>query len=230
MVIPSRTSTIFCHNFFSLCDPPAISEYKIPFPKSKPTDLVSPAVSGKEPLKIVHISDVHIDLSYTVGANTNCTYGICCYVYTPSDAPNVTDSPAGLWGDHKCDTPLNLAESLYAAIEELVPDAAFTLFTGDLVEGREWLTTHFEVVNDIDSAYTHMAGLKKVYATVGNHEASPVNSFPPESDDVPPDSSNQVNIHTLLHNDAFSIPVCMLGGISTLGFLCGKDLRALALL
>ena len=30
---------------------------------------------------------------------------------------------------------------MYAAVESLVPDKAFTIFTGDVVEGAVWLVT-----------------------------------------------------------------------------------------
>jgi sphingomyelin phosphodiesterase len=46
------------------------------------------------------------------------------------------------------------------------------------------MTTDSEVANDLDSAYGKMKSMlpnQLVYATVGNHEASPVNSFPPDA-------------------------------------------------
>jgi sphingomyelin phosphodiesterase len=143
-----------------------------------------PAVSGKTSLKVVHISDIHVDLSYTVGANYNCTKNICCRPYTTSDDVGVTAFPAGEYGSVYCDSPLSLEESMYAAIESLVPDAAFTIFTGDVVEGAVWLVTDSEVQNDLDSAYNKMSSLNLVYGVVGNHDAAPVNSFPPPTIDT----------------------------------------------
>lgn len=200
MDIPSLTSMLWCYEVYNLCDVPEVRPYELTFPKTEPSNRTRPAVSGKEPLKVVHISDIHVDLSYTVGANSNCTEDICCYIYTTEDAPNATDSPAGPWGNHNCDSPLNLEESLYAAIQSVAADAEFTLFTGDLVEGREWMTTHTEIVNDINSAYTHISGLNLVYGAVGNHEASPVNSFPQAGIDVPTDQTNQYMYETLATN------------------------------
>jgi sphingomyelin phosphodiesterase len=40
------------------------------------------------------------------------------------------------------------------------------------------------VTNDLNDAYTRMAVLGEAYAVVGNHDVSPVNSFPPESVDT----------------------------------------------
>jgi sphingomyelin phosphodiesterase len=148
MQIPSRTSTLWCAEIYGLCDVPAVQNYTMTFPrqKKKLQTIVRPQPTGnKQPqLKVVHISDIHVDLGYTVGASTNRTEDICCYAYTADMAPGVTDYPAGPWGDDACDSPLRLSESMYKAIKRTVPDAAFTLFTGDLVEGREWSTTHDE--------------------------------------------------------------------------------------
>lgn len=68
---------------------------------------------------------------------------------------------------------------MYAAIKELVPSAALTLFTGDIVDHAVWLTTQSQNILDINDAYTRMSGLPPVYGTAGNHEASPSNAFPP---------------------------------------------------
>jgi sphingomyelin phosphodiesterase len=85
-----------------------------------------PGPSGETPIQIVHISDIHVDLFYETGASYNCTKNICCRPYTTGDEPGVTDYPAGEYGNHACDSPLTLEESLYAAVESLVPDRAFT--------------------------------------------------------------------------------------------------------
>jgi sphingomyelin phosphodiesterase len=67
---------------------------------------------------------------------------------------------------------------MYAAIKSIVPNAALTLFTGDIVDHAVWLVNKPQNIEDINDAYTRMSGLNYVYGTIGNHEASPANAFP----------------------------------------------------
>jgi sphingomyelin phosphodiesterase len=62
------------------------------------------------------------------------------------------------------------------------------------------LTTSKDITTDIDSCYSHMAGLRLVYGAVGNHEANPVNSFPPEGVQTLANYSNQYMYNTLAAN------------------------------
>jgi sphingomyelin phosphodiesterase len=76
MTIGTRTSELFCLTVFGLCQWPEIQEYTVSM-SDKPAT-TRPAPSGESPLQIVHISDIHVDLSYETGANYNCTKNICC--------------------------------------------------------------------------------------------------------------------------------------------------------
>jgi sphingomyelin phosphodiesterase len=59
---------------------------------------------------------------------------------------------------------------MYAAIKSIVPNAALTLFTGDIVDHAVWLTNQSQNLLDINNAYSRMFGLTNVYGVVGNHE------------------------------------------------------------
>ncbi|QIX01469.1 hypothetical protein AMS68_006986 [Peltaster fructicola] len=182
MIPGSHSSIVLCASFFGLCPYPAPRDYTVKFPSAKP-DTSTPAPSGGQPLKFVHFSDIHVDLSYEVGANYNCTKPICCRPFTPADAPGNTSYPAEMYGNTNCDSPVSLEQSMYAAIRSTVPDAAFVIFTGDLVEGAVWLVTEAENTADIHDAYENQMAsyFSLVYGTAGNHEAAPVNSYPPQS-------------------------------------------------
>ncbi|KAJ6438415.1 Sphingomyelin phosphodiesterase [Purpureocillium lavendulum] len=179
MKLGSRTSDAFCTTVLGLCGYPDVASWNVPFPSPKPAG-GRPKPSGKKPLKVVHYSDIHIDPLYVTGSSANCTKPICCRPYTDADKPGTSKSPAGPNGDHSCDTPVSLEESMYKAINSLVPDAVFTLFTGDIVDHAIWKTTQAYNTDTIQHAYASMnQTLKVVYGTAGNHEAQPVNSFPP---------------------------------------------------
>lgn len=183
LTVGTHTAELFCTTLFGLCDYPAVRDYEVTFPTAKPANATRPSPSGQEPIKVVHFSDIHVDLSYEVGANYNCTKPICCRPYTSADAPGNTSYPAGEYGEVTCDAPLSLEESMYAAIQDVASDAAFAIFTGDVVEGAVWLVTEKENTDDIDDAYQNrmQSTFPLLYGTTGNHEAAPVNSFPPDT-------------------------------------------------
>jgi sphingomyelin phosphodiesterase len=125
MTVGTKTSQLFCLTIFGLCQWPAVDTSYTPSFSAKPAK-TRPTPSGKQPLKVVHISDIHVDLSYETGASYNCTKNICCRPYTPADAPGNTSYPAGPFGNAACDSPVTLEASLYSAVESLVPSRAFT--------------------------------------------------------------------------------------------------------
>lgn len=84
--------------------------------------------------QVIHFSDVHIDRSYTAGAEADCTKPICCRNFDGATA-NVSE-PAGPNGNSNCDSPVTLADSMLEAAQQFANDAAFTIFTGDVVEGK----------------------------------------------------------------------------------------------
>ncbi|KAI1103077.1 putative acid sphingomyelinase [Jackrogersella minutella] len=186
MRIGSRTSRLFCAALAGLCAPPKVEQQpprgrNISFPTPEPRATRPPASGlAPPPLRVVHFSDVHVDPLYVVGASAVCGKPICCREYTDADRPGNNDSPAKSHGEHTCDSPASLEESMYAAIRAVVPDAEFSIFTGDIVDHALWDTSQTQNTLGIEDAYARMAdaGLR-VYGTAGNHEASPANAFPP---------------------------------------------------
>ncbi|TQV93524.1 sphingomyelin phosphodiesterase [Cordyceps javanica] len=186
-----RTSKLFCSAVLGLCDMPDPMPMKLKFPKKK-KETRRPPPSGKKPLKVVHISDLHIDYAYLPGSNTQCSKPICCSPYGPEDDPGVTKNPAGPFGDHKCDSPVDLEDSMYKAIREFVPDAAFAIFTGDIVDHKIWNNSALINEHDIRNSMTLMdRHFNTVYSTVGNHEMYPVNLITSTKHDKVPKHSSR---------------------------------------
>lgn len=67
--------------------------------------------SGND-LKIIHITDLHYDPNYMVGANADCSDPVCCRA-----KGGIASDPAGragAWGDFRyCDSP-------WAAVEDAI--------------------------------------------------------------------------------------------------------------
>ncbi|KAL4255855.1 Sphingomyelin phosphodiesterase [Pleurotus pulmonarius] len=172
-----RTATRLCDALFGLCDPPPVMEFQVPLPPA-PHGPTKRFPSGKKVFQVAHISDVHIDHEYTVGAEADCSKNICCRVFDDS-LPQVSE-PAGPNGNSKCDSPVGLADSMLEAINDLKDDVKFAIFTGDVVEGATWLVDRPEVTNDLHEFNTQLASKLSipVFPAIGNHDSAPVNSFP----------------------------------------------------
>ncbi|RDA91314.1 hypothetical protein CP533_1579 [Ophiocordyceps camponoti-saundersi (nom. inval.)] len=177
----SKAFDAMCTTMAGVCELPKFEPWKVPLPAKDSCPRRRPSPSGKAPIKVIHFSDIHIDPLYEEGANTDCKKPICCRSYTDEDKPCNNESPAGPFGDHRCDAPKTLEDSMYEAMMEIAPDASFAIFTGDIVDHAVWNTTADYNKKIIDDAYGKMKSKlngKPVFATAGNHEAHPTNLFP----------------------------------------------------
>ena len=110
------------------------------FPKPKPANATAPNASG-ERVKVLHLSDFHIDPRYSAQSEANCSAGFCCRtnVHASGLPSGQISLPAPLFGSFKCDTPYYLALAVLQAITPLTGtqkderDIAWTIYTGDLV-------------------------------------------------------------------------------------------------
>lgn len=82
-------------------------------------------------LKFLHMTDVHLDLAYTVGEKVQCRFPLCCRKNVGDGLTSYrsgrgddsgSDERSGDWGslEGNCDCPLNLAESLLKAVNESI--------------------------------------------------------------------------------------------------------------
>ena len=76
--VGSRTSKAFCTTFLGVCGYPDVQAWNVPFP-SAPSNAGRPQPGGKDAIKIVHYSDIHLDPLYVPGSSTQCDgRPICC--------------------------------------------------------------------------------------------------------------------------------------------------------
>ncbi|CAL1293894.1 unnamed protein product [Larinioides sclopetarius] len=148
------------------------------FPKP-PVQRVLEPLKGAPTLRVLHLSDTHLDPYYLEGANADCKELMCCRI---ADGPAPTPAQAaGKWGDYRnCDTPLRTLENMLRQITSR-HKIDYVLWTGDIPPHDVWNTTKAEqarllhLVSKILAK--HLPGIP-VYPALGNHESARINSFP----------------------------------------------------
>ncbi|KAH0591168.1 hypothetical protein H2248_001264 [Termitomyces sp. 'cryptogamus'] len=181
----------FCSQFIGgLCPAPATAPLNLKnwFKKPKPNPLPKARKPSGKRLKVLHMSDFHIDPRYATGSEANCTGSPCCRKnHFNSTSPNVIQFPAPRFGAFLCDTPMALGVAALQAIPALADTVntgfAWTIFTGDLVShddenelSRDYIEYTETILYDL---FKRMLGTGPVYAALGNHDTYT------EGDDAP---------------------------------------------
>ncbi|XP_076456755.1 sphingomyelin phosphodiesterase-like [Babylonia areolata] len=148
-----------------------------PKPPVKPRVLPKP---GSPRLRVLHLTDIHLDNWYKPGTNAVCQEPLCCRA---DDGPPVPGKQgAGYYGDYRnCDTPTWTLEGLFSHLSKQQFD--YILWTGDLPAHNIWNQTRAAQTGILQQLTTLMDKYfpsKPVFPALGNHESSPVDSFPPE--------------------------------------------------
>ncbi|XP_064609219.1 sphingomyelin phosphodiesterase A-like [Liolophura sinensis] len=129
-------------------------------------------LSGTEKiLRILQLSDIHVDPYYTTGAATDCGLYICC-----RSQFNGTGS-AGQYGNYDCcDIPVRTLDIVLSAIRKLDPAPDFIIYTGDSPPHDVWqeswdsqLKADSLVVQRLNE---QLEGFT-IYPAIGNHESYP---------------------------------------------------------
>lgn len=184
-----------CHYLKSdFCEQPPTRDLDISklFPKPKPAHVQVPLDSG-ERVKVLHMSDFHLDARYAVSAEADCTGGLCCRSDKHhADSEGHVVSPASAYGAFHCDTPYDLGLAALQAVGPLTgtgkgshqESLGWTLYTGDLVSHDPESQMSREYVEYTEASIFHM--FKKylsgpVFAALGNHDSSPENIDSPHS-------------------------------------------------
>ena len=135
-----QTACAFIFGLCSLPAPPELDLYSLfkGTKKPPPKELIP---SDKDPLKVLHISDYHLDERYVVGSEASCGSGqVCCRVFPYTDTSAPINASAELFGNYLCDTPEPLATSVFRNVPKVTGiewcDFSFALFTGDLVSRK----------------------------------------------------------------------------------------------
>uniref|UniRef100_A0A060TAX3 ARAD1B10890p n=1 Tax=Blastobotrys adeninivorans TaxID=409370 RepID=A0A060TAX3_BLAAD len=145
----------------------------------KPSDAVEPKTSG-ETFNVIHVSDVHVELTFKEGAEVNCSQSMCCSSLSyNSHSPNQVLDPATRWGGYSCDSPELLIENALQSIGKVTDGTEFdfALFTGDMIDhGNDKDRSLNDTIDAEETAYRqfkdNLNGIP-VYITLGNHDTFP---------------------------------------------------------
>ncbi|TFK69069.1 Metallo-dependent phosphatase [Pluteus cervinus] len=169
---------MLCENFLGFCPLAPTSPLNLTgwFAKPKPNPLPPPRKPSGQRVKILHLSDLHLDPRYATGSEGNCTSNLCCRA---NNSPAQVMLPAPRFGTFLCDTPYALALAVLQSIPVLTNTTstgfAWSLYTGDLVShdpdnqlSRNYVEYAETVVYDLLKDFLNSG---PVYAALGNHDS-----------------------------------------------------------
>lgn len=150
-----------------------------PIPKP-PVTPPGPSPSPKKPLlRMLQLSDTHIDLSYAEGGNAVCGEPLCCRIPEKSSVP--ANHQSGYWGDYRdCDIPMRTLEGMLSHIRNHHCDLDFVIWTGDIPAHDIWNQTRagqISLIRSVSSLMSKYLSHVPILPALGNHESSPVNRY-----------------------------------------------------
>ncbi|CEF69651.1 Sphingomyelin phosphodiesterase [Strongyloides ratti] len=194
IVTPSEV----CGAFIKDCgvsENPFNDMWSIKIPGNKPTVKPWPIVKNPQSkLRVLHLTDIHIDTNYTIGSEANCdigklfnTYTFCCRIYPSNDNTTKLSNirvPAGYWGSpYDCDIPYR---TFINAMEHISKNDKFDyiIVTGDLEAHDVWdysraktMTNILNITSILQEYFPHTP----IYQATGNHEGVPMDSMGPHT-------------------------------------------------
>ena len=173
-------SSNFCPRPFTL--PSNTSAYFGP----KPDNVTIPKPSGNR-VKVIHMSDFHIDPRYDVGSEANCSSGLCCRSNNPKSASGSLEIPSSLYGAFKCDSPYFLLTCALQSIGPLTGTTsnnksendqfAWGIYTGDLVshESQNELSNNYTEYAEVAIYHLIKSFIRSgpIFPVLGNHDTNP---------------------------------------------------------
>ena len=155
-----------------------INDWTVALPELKPeveTPVAPP--EGTPAKKILHITDLHLDLTYTIGNEAKCDLPMCCG--NTSGVASSPESAAGYWGSYDCDVPHWTFKHILEHIREAhIEELDYILLTGDCPAHDVWLQSKD---HNLATARMVMDYIKEifpdtqVFPSLGNHEPFPCN-------------------------------------------------------
>ncbi|CAL1539136.1 unnamed protein product [Lymnaea stagnalis] len=155
------------------------SNWNVTFPPvpQPPPVYPTPPRPGSPTFRFLHLTDIHFDLDYQEGSETYCKEPLCCR------GTKVEKNGAWRFGDYRnCDTPLWTLKDMLSTLAAENNTFDYIIWTGDLPPHNIWNQSRNDqltVLKTLVELFLEYFPNKPVYPSLGNHESSPVNSFPP---------------------------------------------------
>ena len=130
--------------------------------------------------KILHITDIHLDLFYKENYNINCGLPICCR----PDSTKISNKEEQLSGKYgspygKCDIPLSLLKGTLEFIKNNIEVDAI-IYTGDGPAHDIWAQSrryNFNINRAITNLFVYNFPNTSVTPIIGNHDTFPINQL-----------------------------------------------------
>ncbi|CAG0882217.1 unnamed protein product [Cyprideis torosa] len=132
--------------------------------------------------KVIHLTDIHIDPEYETRTYGERKIGICTEP-TNSQESEIVMGEFGYW--EACGLPEKTFKSLVDHIKDVHHDASYIIETGDSPGESHDLSLYQRMKDYLAQNLPNIP----IYPVIGNHDALPVNQFPPPS----AKTSNPVN-------------------------------------
>ncbi|PAV87727.1 hypothetical protein WR25_03763 [Diploscapter pachys] len=143
--------------------------------KSRPTRYSSR--SNAKDLRVLQLTDIHVDFQYVPGSEAQCSMPVCC-----RDNSSKPTQKAGYWGTAAdCDIPPWTVEHMLQHTSQNHQIDAIIL-TGDYINHVDWQYSedeHLVVLRKLQNLIVKYFPSTPTYWSLGNHEGVPVNSFAP---------------------------------------------------
>ena len=180
---------------YFLCEKIDLCSVTIPKKYIDPDDYAKNVLKGKpntqkekvnpkgKKIKMLQITDLHVDMIYKEGATAVCKYPICCRdLPTEDDLKNKVD----LCGKYGYEGKADLSEEVFDSFIEDVStkDVDFIIWTGDngphdlWAADQELLYNISELIKDkVDKVFRNENRKIPIYYCLGNHEKFPNDNF-----------------------------------------------------
>ena len=130
----------------------------------------------QQPIRILQLTDIHLDHQYKSGTPVDCGLFICC-----QEGMNGSGR-AGQYGDYKCDLPIATLNLLTNHLKQLNPQPDFIVYTGDNPPHDIWEESWQSQTNSTNFLVKYLSTKlpnQTIYPAMGNHETFPESFYYP---------------------------------------------------